>query len=404
MPLFRELSPAVLQSLSAVSGLHLLDPYQPVAPSLTGAITRLSAKFNHGDAAGKVPYLEESSLRLAYLAYFLPVNLVKVQLLLDEAGPAISPPTDGPFRVLDVGGGPGTGVLALLDWVCSRWKERMPAIDCTVVDHSSQALMLCERLWREYKSHCSEASRMTLRLMECNVEKRLPQELQPGSNHKSYDLILMENVLSELHVGHADMIDRRTALVSILLNYLTPQGTLIIIEPALRSASRELHLIRDRLLQQGSMTIYSPCLHQHSCPALLNQDDWCHEERSWVRSDWIKQVDQAVGFIKDALKFSYLILRKDGKTLVPRSADLHRVVSELRIMKGEKRVWWCDETGRPEVGRLDREWSETNAPLDHWHRGAIVRVSEIVRKERKGRPGTVGRIPASATVEIVRPV
>ena len=96
-------------------------------------------------------------------------------------------------------------------------------------------------------------------------------------------------------------------------------------------------------------------------------------------------IDREVGLIKDALKFSYVILRKDGRTIVPRAADRYRVVSELREMKGEKRVWLCNETGRPEVGRQDRLRSETNATVDDWHRGAIVRISEIVRKKRKGR-------------------
>jgi len=88
---------------------------------------------------------------------------------------------------------------------------------------------------------------------------------------------------------------------------------------------------------------------------------------------------------------------------VPRKQDYHRVVSELREMKGEKRVWLCDQTGRSEVGRQDKERSTTNATFDNWHRGAIVRVDEIVRKERKGRPAMVGRILSSGVAEVIRP-
>ena len=174
------------------------------------------------------------------------------------------------------------------------------------------------------------------------------------------------------------------------------------INMALRSASRALHQVRDKLLAQGRCSMYSPCLHDAPCPALIKPDDWCHEERLWEAPGWIGQIDRRVGFIKDALKFSYAIFRKDGKTLVPRTAGCYRVVSELRVMKGEKRVWLCDATGRPEIGRQDKERSTTNASFDQWHRGAIVRVSEIVRKDRKGRPAMVGRIVSSGTAEIVR--
>jgi ribosomal protein RSM22 (predicted rRNA methylase) len=403
MPSPRELSPAVLEALSAVSGIRLRTPCDVVPKAIDEAVARLSSLLNRGGAAEGSPYLDEPSLRAAYLAYFLPVNLAKVQVLLDEAEPVLVIPAKEPFRVLDVGGGPGTGALALLDWLSSRSNGKCLDVECTVIDHSVKALRLCEGLWREYRSGRSAGGRQNLHTLECNVEKRLPRELLENST-PTYDLILMQNVLSELYVGQLEALEKRTGLVEALLHRLSPQGTLVLIEPALRSTSRGLHLVRDRLLQQGSSTVYSPCLHERPCPALVKPDDWCHEERGWIRPEWIEQVDRTVGFIKDALKFSYLILRKDGKTLVPRSSDLHRVVSELRVMKGEKRVWWCDEIGRPEIGRLDRERSESNAAFDDWHRGAIVRVSEIVRKERKGRLGTVGRIPASASAEIVRPV
>jgi len=177
----------------------------------------------------------------------------------------------------------------------------------------------------------------------------------------------------------------------------------MLIEPATRPASRELHQVRDNLLAGQYCSVFAPCLHDAPCPALLKPDDWCHEERKWETPAWIAQVDREVGLLKDALKFSYVIFRKDGKTLVPRDPDYHRVVSELRVMKGEKRVWLCDHAGRSEIGRQDKERSSSNAAFDDWHRGAIIRVSDIVRKERKGRPAMVGRIISSGVVEIVRP-
>jgi hypothetical protein len=188
------------------------------------------------------------------------------------------------------------------------------------------------------------------------------------------------------------------------MRLLQPHGSLMIIEPALRQISRELHQVRDRLLRLKLCTVYSPCLHEQTCPALIHPDDWCHEERPWEPPAAIQAIDREVGFIKDALKFSYLLLRKDGRTIVERRSDVYRVVSELREFKGEKRAWLCHEQGRPEVGRLDRMRSPANAAFDEWHRGAIVRISEIVRKERKGKVSAIGRIPVDATVEIVRPI
>ncbi|HEX2055512.1 MAG TPA: small ribosomal subunit Rsm22 family protein, partial [Nitrospiraceae bacterium] len=164
------------------------------------------------------------------------------------------------------------------------------------------------------------------------------------------------------------------------------------------------HQVRDRLIETTSCTVYSPCLHERSCPALAQQDDWCHEERLWNPPAWIQAIDKDVGFIKDALKFSYVLLRKDGRTVVERDPHLYRVVSELRVMKGDKRAWLCHEGGRPEVGRLDRAASPLNASVDDWHRGAIVRINEIVRKDRNGTLSSLGRIERDTAVQIIRPV
>lgn len=398
-----QLSPAVLRAIAAVAKVNVLEPYQDVPPSIIDGVSRLSKLFTQGDSRAGIAYFEEPQLRVGYLVYYLPVNLSKVQLLLDELQPVFPGIPNEEFRVLDLGGGPGTGALAMLDWCHSRSALPASSLHMTAVDRSPQVLKLCAELWRVYNEQRQDRPVPRLRTVECNLEGPPPSVLREAGGGNGYHLIIIQNLLSELFVGSPDPIGRRTALVGELLSCLASDGSLILIEPALRSASRALHQLRNNLLAAQHCSVYSPCLHDAPCPALVKADDWCHEERKWEIPAWIAQVDQEVGFSKDALKFSYVILRKDGKTLVPRNADCHRVVSELRVMKGEKRVWLCDEAGRFEVGRQDKECAPSNTAFDDWHRGAIVRVSEIVRKERKGRPGMVGRILSSGTAEIVRP-
>jgi hypothetical protein len=213
-----------------------------------------------------------------------------------------------------------------------------------------------------------------------------------------YDLIIVANCLNELIGKTQDAIKERSGLAADWLGLLTPHGTLMLLEPALRETSRSLHQVRDQLLQENRCTVYSPCLHERNCPALLNPNDWCHEERAWEAPSWIQQIDGQVGFIKDALKFSYLLLRTDGRTITPRNAETFRMVSELRKLKGDTRAWLCNELGRPEVGRLDRALSALNSAWDHCQRGTIVRIEGITRKDG----ASLGRIPDNATVHIVR--
>jgi len=372
---------------------------------LAQSVVNLSRLFTTARATLPLHYLDDPRHASAYLSYFFPVNLSKVQALLDElpedSGMEV---LDHPMAVLDLGCGPGTGALALLDWLWHRNPERAKSVSVLAADASQVPLRDTKRLWEAY---CHEVGISTsgLRCIEGNLEHPLKGDLgKQIVRGGPFDLIIMANCLNELFPASVDPPAERAGVVAQLLPFLALHGTIMIIEPALRQTARALHHVRNYLLKQGVCTVYSPCLHEGACPALDRPDDWCHEERSWQTPPAIAAIDWDAGFIKDALKFSYLLLRTDGRTIAPRSPQTFRVVSELRELKGEKRAWLCNETGRTEVGRLDRKASPQNAAVDSWHRGAIVQIERIVRKERDGKVSPVGRIESDAAVHIVRPV
>ena len=373
--------------------------------ALAQAVVNLSRLFTTSRPSLPARYLDDPAHATAYLSYFLPVNLSKVQVLLDELPNDSSfEMPDRPMAVLDLGCGPGTGSLALLDWLWHRSPEQAKSVSVLAADASHASLQDAKRLWEAY---CSEIGipNAGLRSVEGNLEHPLKGDLgKQIVKGRPYDLIIIANCLNELFSAASDPPAERSAIVGQLLPFLAPHGTIMIVEPALRQTARALHQMRNHLLKQGLCTVYSPCLHEAACPALDHPDDWCHEERPWQTPPAIAALDRDVGFIKDALKFSYLLLRTDGRTIVSRSLQRFRVVSELRELKGEKRAWLCNETGRPEVGRLDRKTSPHNAAVDSWHRGAIVQIERIVRKERDGKVSPVGRIESDAAVQIVRPV
>ncbi len=373
--------------------------------ALAQAVVNLSRLFTTSRPSLPGRYLDDPAHATAYLSYFLPVNLSKVQVLLDELPNDSSHETpDRPMAVLDLGCGPGTGSLALLDWLWHRSPEQAKSVSVLAADASHVSLQSAKRLWEAY---CSEVGipNAGLRCVEGNLEHPLKGDLgKQIVRGRPYDLIILANCLNELFSTASDPFAEQAMVVGQLLPFLAPHGTLMIVEPALRQTARALHQMRNHLLKQGLCTVYSPCLHEAACPALDHPDDWCHEERPWQTPPAIAALDQEVGFIKDALKFSYLLLRTDGRTIVTRSPQMFRVVSELRELKGEKRAWLCNETGRPEVGRLDRKASPHNAAVDSWHRGAIVQIERIVRKEKEGKVSPVGRIESDVAVQIIRSV
>jgi ribosomal protein RSM22 (predicted rRNA methylase) len=365
------------------------------------AVRNLSRLFTTKRATLPQHYLDDPAHASAYFSYFLPVNLSKVQVLLDELAENNGIEASGrPMAVLDLGCGPGTGSLALLDWLWHRKPEQARGLSVLASDTSSAPLQDATKLWEAYCREVGIGS-TGLRSVEGNLEHPLKGELgKQIMRGGPYDLMIMANCLNELFSKSIDPPVARAAVIEQLLPFLAPHGTIMIIEPALRQTARALHQVRNYLLKKGLCTVYSPCLHEGACPALDHPDDWCHEERPWETPPAIAALDREVGFIKDALKFSYLLLRTDGRTIATRSPQTFRVVSELRELKGDTRAWLCNELGRSEVGRLDRAESETNAAWDDCRRGTIVRIEELKRKEG----ATLGRIPAEGTVEIIRPI
>lgn len=390
--------------------LNLIE--QVVGESTAGKLDRdarkvadLSRLFTKDRSKLTREYLNDPVHAAAYLRYFLPVNLAKIQVLLDELPQEwIGRQRDYQLHVLDVGSGPGSGALAVLDWLNQRHPDCVRHLAVVAVDSSADMLNQARRLWNGF---CRESgfTRGSLTAFEGDLERPVKGGWYGQITQRApYDLIILANCLNELFVDHVDPIGAKADLVSGLLPLLAQDGTVMIVEPALRETSRSLHHVRDRLLQEKHCTVYSPCLHEANCPALVHPDDWCHEERLWTAPAVVQAIDRQIGFIKDALKFSYLLLRKDGRTIVARSPQIFRVVSELRELKGEKRAWLCNETGRPEVGRLDRLASPKNAAVDNWHRGAIVQIERIVRKEREGKVSALGRIDQDAVVQVIRSV
>ncbi len=397
---FNEQQPSSVSSLMVkiLSKVPLARDLQGEA--LAQAVLNLSRLFTTARATLAPGYLEDPAHAAAYRAYFLPVNLSKVQALLDELPKDnVVGASDRPMVVLDLGCGPGTGSLALLDWLWHRNLEWAKSLSVLVADSSSAPLQETKKLWEAYCQEVGIAG-TGLRCVGGNLEHPLKGDLgKQIAKGGPYDLIIMANCLNELCVNASDPIAERAAVVGQLLPFLAPHGTVMIIEPALRQTARALHQVRNHLLKQGLCTVYSPCLHEGSCPALDQPDDWCHEERPWQAPPAIAAIDRKVGFIKDALKFSYLLLRTDGRTIGPRSPQTFRVVSELRELKGDTRAWLCNELGRSEIGRLDRAASVSNAALEVCHRGAIIQLDGVKRKEG----ATLGRIPAEGRVTLIRP-
>ncbi|HUI67479.1 MAG TPA: small ribosomal subunit Rsm22 family protein [Nitrospirota bacterium] len=347
--------------------------------ALAADVARLSKLLTKERESLPAAYLKDARLRKAYLSYYLPSNIPKIHLPFKEL--SLHPKgmlAKEHLRIIDIGAGPGSAMLGVMEFFARLGKS--PFLEFTAVDHVAENLKDAATLYASYQGRSGlDAS---LHTVKTNIEK-----VQPHLNGH-YDLIILSNVLNELfHHNEEKTAKRVDILHQILRRFLDDDGSLIVIEPALRDTSREMLLVRDGLVAQG-FHVYSPCLMNENCPALVNPKDWCHEDVPWEPPALIQEIDELAGFRKDSLKFSYLVLRKDGLSLADvYGADAFRIVSEPLVSKGKIEFYLCGKGGRRLIARLDKDKSPANDAFKALKRGDIVSFQELRDEGKRYRAG-----------------
>ena len=100
--------------------------------TLAANVARLSNLLTRERDALPQPYLRDKDLREAYIRYFLPVNLYKIHVPLRE----LSLHPGGIFqkerlRILDLGSGPGTAILGVMDFFSAAEKPFLDEVHQT---------------------------------------------------------------------------------------------------------------------------------------------------------------------------------------------------------------------------------------------------------------------------------
>ena len=315
-------------------------------------------------------YLNNKSLRRAYIIYFLPSNIYKIHLPLKEL--SLHPKkilSKKLLKILDLGSGPGTTILGILDFF-SKQKKR-PSLEFTAIDSVAENLTIAKDLFKLFAENINiDASLKTFKI---NIEKAgtIPQD--------TYDIIILSNILNELFYEDNKRIAKRVSFLNTIIDkFLTLDGSCIIIEPALRETTRGMLDVRDNLIKNG-FNIYSPCLIDEPCPALLNPKDWCHEDIPWIPPVIIKELDKLTGLRKDSLKFSYLVLRKDKLSLTDvLEKNSYRIVSEPLVSKGKLEFYICGIGGRRLITMLDKDKTPSNMQFQKLQRGDIVSFRDLI--------------------------
>ncbi|MFA6362959.1 small ribosomal subunit Rsm22 family protein [Methanoregula sp.] len=241
---------------------------------------------------------------LGYLAYHFPVYFMQSRYLLAQLA------RDGLLKremtILDLGTGPGVIPLAIADfWTC------LDTARATVfpVERSKEHIEAFSYL---AKSVATKDSPVTIKpALEADitapVDVALPERI---------DLMVFSNVLNEL----ADLpVAARADIVMKYAERLSPDGTILIIEPAEEATSTGLRVMSLALKKRG-LSIYAPCTYVWGTN--------CTPDRCWsfVTAPCIRPIrimntlaacNEPFRYVNTDIKYSYVMLRKDGKTRSP---------------------------------------------------------------------------------------
>ncbi len=323
-------------------------------------VKQLSMGLTRNRELAGARYMDDPKLLGAYLLFYWPVSYAQARSTLSEL-------TSRPRSVLDLGSGPGPLAFAALD---------AGAATVVAADRSKPALDLARALALE----AGEG----LATREWSPEKPLPDG--------KYDLITMGHVVNELFNG---AIAPRAELLEKILERVNPNGSLVVIEPALRDTSRALLQVRDVLVNHG-YAVRAPCLFKGNCPALNKESDWCHAERSWRMPGIVEDLARTAGLHKESLKMSYLVLAPRGEAWpTPPPGTLFRIVSEPLEGKGRRRFMACGPDGRVGLAMQEKHESERNRLFFKITRGDVIRITNT--EER----GDGRALTENSTVEVV---
>jgi ribosomal protein RSM22 (predicted rRNA methylase) len=161
-------------------------------------------------------------------------------------------------------------------------------------------------------------------------------------------------------------------LVRAMIGALAPGGVAIITEPALSTTTRALHHVRDALLDSRAAAVLAPCTRKTApCPALLDENDWCHEHRPLMLPPRARQLAHVTGLRDGDMKLAYLTLCRPDDAPSPASAAW-RVVSDPHATKGKLEMTLCGAPGWVPARLLKRNRATANRAFERAHRGDVL--------------------------------
>jgi hypothetical protein len=294
---------------------------------LAEAIKELSKLYTTTDGE-KSDIWDRADYKAGYLAYFLPLNYIRLSVLASEARSLGF--LDDVKTIVDVGSGPGTAELAFYDHDLLNDREFLN------FEASDRAVELHEAFFQNHRV-------------------RKPKRLFSLEDTPQKSLGIFSYSLNEMND----------------FTQFSKFDSLMILEPSTHQEARKLMKLRQELMDNG-YHIWAPCTHKGECPLLKHsKKDWCHFRVFWERPLWMQQLEQPLGFNNRTLTYSYLLAKKTPNVTAVDNNKIARIVGDTLDEKGKTKQAMCRSDEREFVSWLHRHKDIENIP-----RGSVIELPE----------------------------
>lgn len=316
----------VLSSLLVDEKIKLSEPAK-----IANCVQRLSDHYISKPQA-TTPW-DESFTRIAYLAYYFPLNFLRAQAVLEEAQARKFPATTNKIEeIIDFGSGLGSGSLP--------WMMAYPNKKYHFIESSRRARELHQKI-----------------LAQLSLEKNGKWSTEAQFQVKPDDVNHVASVFSY------SLTELQT-----LPSWALRNSEFILIEPSTREDGRKLLQIREELLAK-TFSLWAPCVHQLSCPLLTqSKTDWCHDRIHLDPPSWLVAIENHLPFKNRTLTFSYLLA---SRSKAPAWPGKIRLVGDQMEEKGKTRQMVCRGDQREFLA-----WLHRDGDVPKLYRGDLIDLPE----------------------------
>lgn len=296
-------------------------------------------------------YFSKRELLAAYLLYQWVIHYQQGISLINEL-----PRT--PRRVLDICSGPAPFSFAAL---------KQGASEVTAIDQNQTALELGAEICGRYG-------------LPLGVRKwKGPDTTLPDTGH--YDLIILGHCLEELFPSNQSNAEsKQRQFVKGLLNRLSPNGFLLLVESSLQDVNQRMLRMRDALVAEG-VPVQAPCVWRGACPALQTANSPCYAQREFEKPYLVKEIQRAASINLGSLKMTYLILRspKSSWPHLPEK-NLYRIISPPVESHHGTRYYLCGTDGKKNLGSHLTQHPHESRAFEYLRRGELISIEGALEK------------------------